>query len=143
MSPPNLSLIFIMICFWITMWLVYRFLIQPVGAVLAERKGRIDGAAAKWQATNQQYLDATTRLEQETQEAAQEAGLVRAEYRQQALDRRQKTLEEARSVADGKLETALEQLEAETDTARQDLHTSARELAQLFAARLLDREVTP
>ena len=116
--------------------------IRPVGAVLAERKGRIDGAAAQWNATNQQYLDATARLERETEEAAREAGRVRAEYRQQALDRRQKALEEARSVADGKLGNALEELEAETTTARQDLHAKARELALLFAARLLDRKVT-
>ena len=141
MSPPNLSLIFVMICFWITMWLVYRYLIQPIGGVLADRKGRIDAAADRWEATHQQYLDATARLERETEEAAREAGRVRAEYRQQALDRRQKTLDEARSVAEAKLDAALEELEAATTTARQDLGVRARELARLFAARLLDRKV--
>ena len=131
-----------MICFWITMWLVYRYLIQPIGGVLADRKSRIDGAADRWEATHQQFLDATARLERETEEAAREAGRVRAEYRQQALDRRQQTLEEARSVAEAKLAAALEELEAATTTARQDLSTRARELARLFAARLLDRKVT-
>lgn len=142
MSPPNLSLIFIMICFWITMWLVYRFLIQPVGGVLAERAGRIDGANARWERTNQQFLDATAQLERETEEAAREAARVRAEYRQQALDRRQKSLEEARAVADGRLDSALAELEEATTAARQDLRSGAQELAQLFAGRLLDRKVT-
>jgi F-type H+-transporting ATPase subunit b len=142
MSPPNLSLIFIMVCFWVAMWLVYRFLIQPVGGVLAERKGRIDGAAAKWEDTNQQYLDATARLESETEDAAREAARVRAEYRQQALDRRQKALEESRSVADDRLGTALDELESATATARQELRDRARELAKVFASRLLDRKVT-
>ena len=142
MSPPNLSLIFIMICFWITMWLVYRFLIQPVGGVLAERKGRIDGATAQWETTHQKYLEATERLERETEEAARDAARVRAEYRQQALDRRQKALEEARAAADGKLGTALGELETATAAARSDLQTRARELAAQFAGRLLERKVT-
>ena len=142
MSPPNLSLIFIMICFWITMWLVYRYLIQPVGGVLAERKGRIDSASAHWEATNQKYLEAAERLERETEEAAREAGRVRMEYRQQALDRRQKALEEARAAADSKLAAALDELETTTTAARRDLRAGARELASLFAGRLLDRKVT-
>ena len=142
MTPPNLSLVFIMICFWITMWLVYRFLIQPVGAVLAERKGRVDGAAQKWESTNQEYLAATERLEREMAEAAQDASRVRGEYRQQAMDRRQAALDEARSAADEQLQTALDSLQADTTSARQDLRQRAGELAREFAARLLDRKVT-
>ena len=142
MTPPNLSLIFIMICFWVTMWLVYRFLIRPIGGVLGERQGRIDRAASTWEAENRQYLEATERLELEMQEAAREAARVRGEYRQQALDRRQVALDEARSVADEKLGKALDELEAETATARHDLRQRAQELAEKFASRLLDRKVT-
>jgi F0F1-type ATP synthase membrane subunit b/b' len=131
-----------MICFWITMWLVYRFLIRPIGGVLAERKGRIDGAAAAWEETNQQYLDATARLESETEEAAREAARVRAEYRQQALDRRQQALDEARSAADSRLAAALDELGSATATASRELRSKARELAGVFASRLLERKVT-
>ena len=42
MSPPNASLILIMVCFWVTFWLVQRFLIRPIWGVVSERKGRID-----------------------------------------------------------------------------------------------------
>jgi len=143
MTPPNLSLIFVMICFWITMWLVYRFLIQPVGAVLADRKGRIDTAAEKWESTNQDYLSATQRLEREMAEAAQDASRVRGEFRQQAMDRRQATLEDARDAADEKLQAALDSLDTDTTSARQELRQRAGELAREFAARLLDRKVAP
>jgi F-type H+-transporting ATPase subunit b len=143
MTPPNLSLVFIMVFFWITMWLVYRFLIQPVGAVLADRKGRVDSAASKWETTNQEYLAATDRLEREMAEAAQQASRVRGEYRQQAMDRRQATLEDARATADGQLQSALDSLEADTATARQELRQNAADLAREFAARLLDRKVAP
>lgn len=143
MTPPNLSLIFIMIFFWVTMWLVHRFLIQPIGGALAERHGRIDSATSKWETTNREYLEATDRLELEMQEAAREAARVRGEYRQQALDRRQVALDEARTVADEKLHSALDGLEGETTAARQDLRSQSRELAEQFASRLLDRKVAP
>jgi len=142
MTPPNVSLIFIMVCFWLTMWLVYRFLIVPVGRVLAERARRIDDAAAKWEATNEDYLSATQRLEREMEEAAREAARVRNEHRQQALAERQQTLETARSQADERLREALGTLDADAEQAREELRRRARELAQLFAGQLLGREVS-
>ena len=143
MTPPNLSLIFIMIFFWVTMWLVYRFLIRPIGGTLAERNSRIESANSTWETTNRQYLEATDRLELEMQEAAREAARVRGESRQQALDRRQAALDEARTVADDQLSVALDGLESETTAARQDLRQRSRELAEAFASRLLDRKVAP
>lgn len=141
MTPPNLSLILIMICFWLTTWLVYRFLIVPVGAVLGERQRRIDDAAAGWQSTHDEYLEATARLEQELESAARQAAQARAEYRQQALTKRQQELEEARASADQRLQRALGELDADASSARSELGQRAQELARLFASRLLDREV--
>ena len=141
MTPPNLSLLLIMICFWCTMWLVHRFLIKPVGAVLEERQGRIGQATQSWEATHQEYLAATARLEGEIQSAAREAARVRGEHRQQALERRQATLDRARAEADDRLGAALIALDAQTAAARGELQTSAAELARLFATRLLGRKV--
>jgi F-type H+-transporting ATPase subunit b len=141
MTPPNLSLLLIMICFWCTMWLVQRFLIKPVGAVLEERQGRVDQATQSWEATHQEYLAATARLEAEIQSAAREAARVRGEHRQQALDRRQVTLDRARAEADDRLGAALIALDAQTAAARGELQASAAELARLFATRLLGRKV--
>jgi len=141
MTPPNLSLLLIMICFWCTMWLVHRFLIKPVGAVLEERRGRIGQATQSWEATHQEYLAATARLEAEIQNAAREAARVRGEHRQQALDRRQATLDGARAEADDRLGAALGALDAEANAARRELQASAAQLARRFATRLLGREV--
>jgi len=142
MTPPNLSLLLIMICFWLTMWLVYRFLIRPVGAVLADRKSRIDTAANRWQSTHDEYLAATDRLELEMQDAARGAAKVRAEHRQKALDERQRTLDAARSNADDQLRAALAALDGETDAARTELRNQADALARLFATQLLGRKVS-
>jgi F-type H+-transporting ATPase subunit b len=142
MTPPNVSLIFIMICFWLTMWLVYRYLIVPVGQVLAERARRIDDATAAWEATNDDYLSATQRLEREMEETAREAARLRAEYRQGALAKRQQALEAARGQADERLGAALGELEKDAEQARDELRQRARELARLFATQLLGREVS-
>ncbi len=141
MSPPNLSLVLIMICFWLTMWLVYRYLIGPVGQILAERQRRLDESQATWDATNADYLAATERLERELETAARAAAEVRNEHRQQALEARQHKLEAARRAADQRLGQALGELDAAATDARTELRDRARELAVMFARQLLGREV--
>jgi F-type H+-transporting ATPase subunit b len=141
MTPPNLSLFLIMICFWLTMWLVYRYLIVPLGQVVAERQGRIDDAQGEWETTHTEYLEATARLEQQIEEAVREAARVRATHRQAALDERQKTLDAARDSADRGLQQTLAELDADASAARTELGERARDLARLFASQLLEREV--
>jgi len=141
MSPPNLSIILIMVCFWATLWLVHRYLIVPIGKVLDERSRRIDGAEAEWEAKNEEYLSATSRLEKEMEEAAREAASVRAEHIQAAQLKRQESLSAARERADERLQKALGELDADAKTARDELQATARKLAALLAGKLLEREV--
>lgn len=142
MQPPNLSLVIVMICFWVGFFLIQKFLLKPVGAVLEERRRRIDGAEAEWQSKHQEYLGETARLEGELEEAAKAAARSRNDLRQQALERRQALLETAREKADGKLDQAMTELDGEASAARAELEARARELATLFASRLLGREVS-
>ena len=141
MSPPNLSLILIMVCFWVTLWIVYRFLIRPVGDVIAERSRRIDDAQQEWSAKNEEYLAAVARVEEEVAAAAKDASKVRADARQRAMDERQTVLDTARAAADERLADALSTLDNETEAARSDLRSRAQELARLLAGRLLGREI--
>jgi F0F1-type ATP synthase membrane subunit b/b' len=142
MQPPNLSLVIVMICFWISFFLIQKFLLKPVGAVLTERRRRIEGAEAEWQSKHQEYLDETARLETELEEAAKAAAKSRNDLRQQALERRQARLETARAKADGTLDQAMAELDSEAASARTELETRARELAALYASQLLGREVS-
>jgi F0F1-type ATP synthase membrane subunit b/b' len=142
MQPPNFSLIIVMVCFWLTFWLVQKFLLKPVGAVLAERSRRVEGAEAEWQSKHQEYLDETARLESELEAAAKAAAKVRNDLRQQALDRRQATLDVARQLANGQLDEAMDALSSDAAAARTDLQARARGLARIFASQLLGREVS-
>jgi F-type H+-transporting ATPase subunit b len=141
MTPPNLSMLFIMVCFWVAYWLVKRFLIRPVGEVVAERTRRIDGAEAQYTAKHEESVRATERIEAELDEASREAGRIRADHRQRALQERQQQLDAARATADGRLRGALETLESEAETAREELRRRASGLARQLAGRLLEREV--
>ena len=94
MSPPDLSLILIMVCFWATLWIVHRFLIRPVGTVMGERGRRIDDAQQEWSAKNEEYLAAVSRVEEEVSTAAREAARIRADARQHAMDERQSALDQ-------------------------------------------------
>lgn len=141
MTPPNLSLLFVMVCFWVTLWLVQRFLIRPVGAVADERQRRLDDAQQEWAAKNEEHLVAVARVEDEMRGAAKEAGGIRAEARQKAMDERQKALAEARARADEHLVGVLDGFEREAETARAELRRRAEDLARLLAGRLLGREL--
>jgi len=142
MTPPNVSLVLIMVCFWMTLWLVQRFLIRPVSAVLDDRRRRIEGARQEWSARNEEYQAAVARIEEEVQNAARDAGKSRAEARQRAMDARQQAMEAARARADERLVSVIESLDRDVDAIRGDLHRRAEELARLLAGRLLGREMS-
>ena len=73
---------------------------------------------------------------------AKAAAKVRNDHRQAAMDRRKAALDTARQQADGKLDEAMDALDTEASAARAELKARATELAQLFASRLLGREVS-
>lgn len=141
MTPPNVSLVLIMVCFWITLWLVYRFLIRPVGATLDERSRRIDSAQQEWTARNEDFTRAVADVEERVLTAAKSAAAVRADARQSATEQRQEALEEVHRQADGRLASVLESLESDAEAARAELRRRAADLARLLAGRLLGREM--
>ena len=142
MTPPNVSLVLVMVCFWMTLWLVYRFLIRPVGATLDERSRRVDGAQREWAARNEEYLKAVAQVESEIQDAAKDTAKTRADARQKAMEQRQAALGEARARADERLAAVLETLDSDASAARAELRRRAEELARLLAGRLLGREMS-
>jgi len=142
MTPPNASLVLIMVCFWVTLWLVQRFLIRPVSSTIDDRRRRVDGAKQEWSARNEEYLSAVAKIEEEVQNAARDAGKNRADARQQAMDKRNLALESARARADERLSSVVDELDKDAEAVRGDLRARAEELARLLAGRLLGREMS-
>lgn len=141
MTLPNVSLVLIMVLFWLAYWLVNRLLVRPFTAVLDERRERIHGAQARAASATEDATATTTRIEQELDDAAREAGRVRGQLRQAAVEDRNARLERTRREASDRLEAALAELDEEATAARRELRQRAEDLARLFATQLLDREV--
>jgi len=141
MTPPNLSLLMIMICFWLTLWLVNRFLIVPIQGVIDERASKIDGAERKWLDGQEELRQATERLEAELSEAAKKAAALKARRRQEAVAAHEARMAEAREKAEAGLQTAVRKLADEAGKAREELRVSAEKLAVELAGRLLGREI--
>ncbi len=141
MTPPNLSLLMIMICFWLTLWLVNRYLIVPIQGVLDQRASRIDGATQGWLDQQEALRAATERLEEELAEAARRAAALKAEKRQAAISAREARLAAARERAEEKLSSAVAGLAEDAEKARIELKDRAEALAAELAGRLLGREV--
>lgn len=143
MTPPNISIVLIMLCFWVTLWLVNRFLIRPVNTVLDQRHEQIDGAEKAWTTKNEELLSATDRIENELLEAARNAAKTRETYRTGAHQDKQQHLDAARKDAEKKLESALEGLSRDAEKARVELREQAESLSREMVQRLLGREVHP
>ena len=141
MTPPNVSIILVMLCFWVTLWLVNRFLIRPVNTVLEQRHDQIDGAQKAWTSKNQELLSATARIEDELVEAARAAAKMRETYRAGAQEEKQQQMQVARDEAENRLQVALRGLEQDAEKARSDLRERAEDLSREFVERLLGREV--
>jgi len=143
MTPPNLSIVLIMLCFWVTLWLVNRFLIRPVNTVLDQRHNQIDSAQNAWTAKNEELLSATANIENQLVEAARAAAKTRETYRAGAHQEKQNELDTARKDAEERLDIALKGLSLDAEKARTDLRERAEGLSKEFARRLLGREVHP
>lgn len=141
MTPPNLSLVAIMVCFWIAYWVIQKLLLQPVSRVTAERQRRLDDAESVWAAKSDAYSRAIEKLQHRMENAAREASRHRTAARESALAERQERLDRAHAAAQERLDGALKELEHEAAAASRELEGSARELAQLLASHLLEREI--
>lgn len=134
-------MLLIMICFWISYWLISRFLLRPVGGVLQERQRRLDDAESAWHGKKEELASATEELERELGAAARRAADRRAECRAEADAEAARRMEQVRGEADEKLGEALKNLDQETARARQALREEADRLAEMMVSKVLDREL--
>lgn len=141
MQLPDLSLFLVIIIFWATYVVLKKFLLTPLGAVLAERERQVDSARAASEAALEKQREAALDLDRRLTEARREALAHREAVRAAASERRQAALEEAREkarLASGEVQASLER---EVVAARQQLGAEAKVLAAEIATYALGRKV--
>lgn len=109
----------------------YNFLIhRPLGAILAERHSKTEGAVAKAQADIAAAQAKTAEYEQRLREARSQVVKNAEARRKQLADARAAALTQARNTSSEKVKAAKAELEKEAATAKAGLQQQSDALAQ-------------
>ncbi len=140
-SPPNLSLLLIMACFWLVYLLVSTQFLKPVGALLDQRETQVRSAREAFDKAKQDLFDAIARCERDLVLAAGEGQKARAALRAEGETARRAKLDAARLQGQERLTKLGGELSAVTDEARATLRARSGELARALAERLIERRI--
>lgn len=141
MQLPDLSLVLIALLFWATYGVLRRFLLKPLGAILAERERRVDDARHALEKALERQREVAADLDRRLTEARREALAHRDAARAAAAEKRQALLDEAREKARAAAADAQAQLDRDALAAREQLRAEAQALAAEIAAYALGRKV--
>ncbi len=141
MQLPDLSLILVVVIFWAAYVVLRRFLLAPLGAVLAARERRVEDARAAAEAALERQREVAADLDRRLTEARREALVHRETVRAAAGERRQAILDDAREQARNAAEQAQARLERDALAAREQLGAEAKAIAAEIANYALGRKV--
>lgn len=141
MQLPDLSLLLVVIIFWATYLVLRRFLLAPLGAVLAERERRAEDARAASDSALERQREVAADLDRRLTEARREALAHREAVRAAAGERRQALLDEAREKARAAAVEAQAQIDRSARAAREQLGAEARAIALEIASYALGRKL--
>lgn len=141
MQLPDMSLLLVLIIFWATYLVLRKFLLSPLGAVLAERERRVDAARAAADAALERQREVSQDLDRRLTEARREALAHREAVRAAAGERRQALLDQAREKARAAAAEAQEKIDADALAARAQLGAEAKAIAAEIASYALGRKV--
>ena len=138
---PDLSLFAVMAIFIATYFVVSRFFIRPVNAVIESREQESRGAQEVYEAAMARFSEETTKIEERLHIAKREAGDVRERFRSEAAKHRTAVLERAGTEAETFVHEADSRLKSDVAEARDKIVQESDSLARLAAERILGRPV--
>ena len=138
---PDVSLLVIMVIFWLNYIVVRKFFLQPINSVMEAREHESKSAAKVYEESLGRFNEATAQMEAQLHSARRDASQVRDKYRVEAAEHRNSVLEKTSADAKSTLAAAEERLSQDVDAARQRIKTESESLARLAAERILGRPV--
>lgn len=137
----DITLLYAVVVFLVAASYLKRALFEPVGKLLDERRGRLQGDA-KAKATAEQDREARLADYEARIIAAKKAAWDRREaIRQEAARARAAAIAAARQAGDQEIAKAREQLQADAAVARTTLEKDSPALGRLMVDRILGRRV--
>jgi F-type H+-transporting ATPase subunit b len=138
---PDLSLLAIMVIFFLNYLIVRKFFLQPINEVLDARETETRSADKLYEDALARFQEATAQTEAQLQAAKREAAQVRERFRGEAAAHRQQVVEKTSGQAREIIAEADQKLSREVDVARQSIVGESESLARLAAERILGRAV--
>ncbi len=134
-------MILILAIFFAILWLLNRYVFQPVSAILDERERDRATAAAAYSEALAEFQKAADRIEADLSLARREALKLREERRAEGMARRSETLERVKHETAEKLAAASSDLDRMSRSVSADLPARVSSLARTLAGKILGREV--
>jgi F0F1-type ATP synthase membrane subunit b/b' len=138
---PDLSLLAIMVIFFLNYLVVRRFFITPINAVLEARETETKTADRLYEESMARYNEATARIEDQLHVAKRDAAHVREQRRAEAAAYRQDVIERTSTEAKQIVSEADAHLAKDVAVAREVIVKSSEQLAREAAERILGRPV--
>ena len=138
---PDVTFVYVVICFLIARAILKRYLFVPLAGVLEERE-REERMAAKVHAESLEELSKTiARVEEELSRARREALKQREDLRAQGRAHLDRRLTEVRAAETTAIERASGQIQEEAARSAAELPREARGLARALAEKILGRKL--
>jgi len=129
--------------FLVLVWLLKRFLLVPVGAIVAQRRAEISHALADAEHARQSAEQARRAFDLRQSEIEAQRQSLLGTGRAQLVDERAKMTEEARAEVEKLRSAALKRIEEERDTAASEVFDRAVDIGVRLAQRLLRQFAAP
>jgi len=138
---PDYSLLAIMVIFVINYFVVSRFFIKPINAVLESREAETRSANAVYEQAMTRFSEETSRMEEQLHVAKREAAAVREKFRAEAAAHRASMIERTGTESKKIVSDADASLGSAASEARAKIKHESEALARLAAERILGRAV--
>lgn len=138
---PDLSLLAIIVIFFLNYMVVRKFFLRPINDVLEARENETKSAEKLYEDALARFNEATAQAEAQLHTAKREAASVREQHRAEAAAYRQQVVEKTNTEARSMIADADQRLSADVAVAREQIVRDSDALARLAAERILGRAV--
>jgi len=131
-----------LIPFLLTSVALYYILFKPMLAYLDEREKNISGARDQASSLSEQSKGSMQKIQEDTKSTRLEIAAKRSEARTEIMKDYSAKIQSAREEVDKEIQQEAQKIHADQSSARTELKSSARDIANLIASQTLGRTIS-
>jgi F-type H+-transporting ATPase subunit b len=138
MIDIDASFIAIFIIVWIMVFVLSRLFFNPLRKIMEEREAKVKGRQEAFQESTEVYEKTVCEIEERLKSARILSEQTKDNFKHEALQERERLLEEISTEYRSQVEKAQEKLEKQTTSLRRELSAEAKLLAERIEQKLLE-----